>query len=141
MKTRPILVAAISALLVATGAAYAKPGKKPAKASGKRAPSPAPVYSPSAAYSLGGFYPRSPCAPGVCPDSIALGRAIRRELQRQELRRELEARAAAAARPGEPSPYTAPRYLPPPTPEAQMQPRYRGTGEIRPEYQMSGQPR
>ena len=169
MKALPILVVAFTALVVLPGAGFARPGKAATKASAKattkvstkattkaagktpvkRPPPPASMYGSTATYSLGGFYPRSPCAPGVCPDTVALSRAmrrelqrqeLRRELQRQELRRELDSRAEAAARWTEPSPYLAPRYLPPPTPESHLQPRYRGTGEIRPEYRTVGRP-
>jgi hypothetical protein len=74
-------------------------------------------------------------------DSVELRRAVRRELQLQELRRELEADSVAGALRGRGSAFGVRRDPPPPTPESEMQPRYRGSGEVRPEYRRAGQAR
>ncbi|MCU0693581.1 MAG: hypothetical protein MUF54_19500 [Polyangiaceae bacterium] len=80
------------------------------------------------------------CGAGACIDDPYLRRAIRRELDQYEFRRELEERAQRGlAQDGMP-PYGARRDLPPPTPEGQVQPAYRHSGEIRPEFAGTGQP-
>ncbi len=85
--------------------------------------------------------PWGPCGAGACVDSPHLRRAIQRELAQLEHLRELEERAQRTNRS-----YIAPQHgargdWPPPTPEAQMQPGFHGSGEIRPEFSASGQPR
>lgn len=132
-----VIVAVAAALLAAPVAALAQAGAAPLP----RAFTPAPFYGLSGPYSLGAHAFPGHCGAGFCDDSVALGRTLRRELHRQELRRELDQRAEIAARPPDPNPYLTPRYLPPPTPDAQLQPRYRGTGEIRPEYRLPPPPR
>lgn len=81
------------------------------------------------------------CSAGACVDSPYLRRAIQRELTQLEHLRELEERVQR----GFPS-YRTPLYgargdWPPPTPEAQIQPAYRGSGEIRPEFSRNGEQR
>ncbi len=82
-----------------------------------------------------------PCGARACVDSPYLRRAIQRELAQFEHLREIEARSQRGL-----STYAMPLYgprsdWPPPTPEAQVQPAFRGSGEIRPEFSGSGQPR
>ena len=90
-------------------------------------------------YPYGAYAPWGPCLPGSCVDDVQLRRAVRRELERQDLRRELELREGGGFPRGAGSPYGAPRPTPPPTPESQLQPRYRGSGDVRPEFQDAGQ--
>jgi hypothetical protein len=85
--------------------------------------------------------PWGSCSAGACIDSPYLRRAIQRELGLHEHLREIEERAQRGL-----EPYGTPRYgargdWPPPTPEAHVQPAYRGSGEIRPEFSGTGQPR
>jgi hypothetical protein len=96
-----------------------------------------PAYSPYWSYPYGVYAPWMTCAPGFCPDALELRRVIRRELQRQENLRELEETQGGFSRPGE-SIRVIPRYLPPPTPDWQVQPGYRGSGDVRPEYGNAG---
>ncbi len=96
------------------------------------------VYGP---YPYGGYSPWGPCVAGACFGDVELRRAVRREMQVQELRRELDAQASGAAAASAGSIHREPRYLPPPTPESHVQPAYRGTGDVRPEYRGSGQAR
>jgi len=70
-----------------------------------------------------------------------LRRAVRREIQSQELRRELELRAGDGSARGGERVYGVRRDPPPPTPESELQPRYRGAGEVRPEFRNAGQAR
>ncbi len=136
MKFSSSVLATVLALLAEPAGAIAQ-----APATALRLPLvAAPFLGLPGAYPLTA-YPQGPCAMGICADHAALGRSLRRELQQQELRRELDARAESAARAPNPNPYLAPRYLPPPTPDSQLQPRYRGTGEIRPEFQRNSQAR
>jgi len=137
VKAIPTSIAVFAWLLSTPAAALAQPGPVPAP----RVPMPAPYYGLSGTFPLGAYSPQGPCAPGLCAYPVALNRAIRRELHQQELRRELEQRAENASRAVIQSPYIAPRYLPPATPESHLQPGYRGTGEIRPEFRTTGRPR
>jgi len=91
-------------------------------------------------YRYGGIHPWSPCGTTACVDDPYLRRAIRRELELHEHLRELEERARRGAAPAEPL-YGARRDVPPPTPEAQVQPAYRGSGEVRPEFSRAGESR
>jgi hypothetical protein len=92
-------------------------------------------------YGYGWFGAWGACGSGPCIDDPYLRRAIRRELDQLELRRELEERAQRGmAQDGAP-PDGARRDLPPATPERQVQPAYRHSGEIRPEFSGTGQPR
>lgn len=93
-------------------------------------------YDPHWAAALGLW---GPCGARACVDSPYLRRAIQRELAHLEHRREVEARSQRGF-----SPYATPLHgprsdWPPPTPEAQVQPAFRGSGEIRPEFSGSGQ--
>jgi len=152
LRTLAILCAAIAG---SAGAAFAQPGAAIGGAAGRAssvqvhgpyAPywygAPAPYwYGAYAPYGYGAYAPWGPCAAGLCGDGTWLRSAIRRELQQQELRRELELRAGGGVPPGGGSPYGAQRPPPPPTPESQLQPAYRGSGEVRPEYRDAGRPR
>jgi hypothetical protein len=92
-------------------------------------------------YRYGWFGPWGPCSAGACVDNPYLRRAIQRELAQLEYRSELEERAQRGFQSyGRPL-YGARGDWPPPTPEAQVQPAYRGSGEIRPEFSGTGQPR
>lgn len=104
-----------------------------------------PWYGPFAPnrYGLSGYgwiVPWGPCGAGGCIDDPYLRRAIRRELEQLEYHRELEERARRGLAP-DGSPYGARRDGLAPTPEAQVQPAYRGSGEIRPEFSRVGEPR
>lgn len=84
--------------------------------------------------------PRGSCSTMACVDNPYLRRAIQRELAQFEFLRELEERAQHGFHS-----YAGPMYgargdWPPPTPEAQVQPAFRGSGEIRPEFIGTGQP-
>ena len=128
------LFACLSSLL-GSGAAHAQVGGvSPLIPPAARFGYPPAAYPLAPAPLLG---PWGACAHGNCVDSPALRAAIRRELQRQELRNDLDRQAEAAARVAEQT-YRVPRYLPPATPESQVQPGYRGSGEVRLEYRASG---
>jgi len=92
-------------------------------------------------YRYGWIGPWGPCGVGACVDSPYLRRAIQRELAQLEYLRELEERAQRGFQPYGMPLYGARGERPPPTPEAQVQPAYRGSGEIRPEFSRAGQPR
>lgn len=81
------------------------------------------------------------CNAGACIDNPYLRRAIQRELGQLEHLRELEERAQRGTQSYGTPHYGARGDWPPPTPEAHVQPAYRGSGEIRPEFSRSGQPR
>jgi hypothetical protein len=80
------------------------------------------------------------CSAGACVDNPNLRRAIRRELAQLEHLRELEERAQRGLQSYGTPLHGARGDWPPPTPEAQVQPAYRGSGEIRPEFGGTGQP-
>jgi hypothetical protein len=92
-------------------------------------------------YWYGGIGLWGPCGAGACVDNPYLRRAIRRELAQLEYLRELEERAQRGFQSSATPLYGAGGGWPPPTPEAQVQPAYRGSGEIRPEFSRAGQPR
>ncbi len=93
------------------------------------------------AYWFGWTGPWGPCGAGACVDDPYLRRAIRRELAHLEHLRDLEERAQGGLPPYAVPPYGVRGDWPPPTPEAQVQPAYRGSGEIRPEFSGVGEPR
>ncbi|MGZ9031837.1 MAG: hypothetical protein ACXW2G_10710 [Burkholderiaceae bacterium] len=76
----------------------------------------------------------------ACADNPHLRRAIQRELTQLEHLREIEERAQRVLESYGTPLYGAGRDWPPPTPEAQVQPSYRGSGEIRPEFSGTGRP-
>lgn len=105
-----------------------------------------PGYGPFVPYRSGAYWygwigPWGPCSVGACVDNPYLRRAIQRELAQLEHLRELEERAQRGLQSYGTSLYGARGDWPPPTPEAQVQPAYRGSGEIRPEFSGIGQPR
>lgn len=85
--------------------------------------------------------PWASCGAGACVDSPHVRRAIRRELEQFEHLRELEERAQGGFPSAATPLYGLRRDWVPPTPEAQVQPAYRDSGEIRPEFSRAGQPR
>ena len=106
-----------------------------------------PGNGPYAPYLHGRYWyygwasPWGPCGAGACVDNPYQRRAIQRELAQLEHLRELEERAQRGLQ-SYGTPLSGARGdLPPPTPEAQVQPAYRGSGTIRPEFSGSGQPR
>ena len=142
MKQSHIVASVFVVLLAAVGAAPSQAQVAAGAAIGLGWPaydSYAPYrYGP---YRHGWFGPWSPCGTSACVDDRYLRRAIQRELERFEYLRELEERTQGGFHL-----YATPRYgargsWPPPTPEAQVQPAYRGSGEIRPEFSGTGQPR
>ena len=121
-------LAAQGAVAVGGGAKWVRPGYGPV------APYAYGMYAPWPLYA-----PWGPCGAGFCGDSIALRRYIAREIRRQELGNAPDADVGAGfARPGE-SPFGAPRYLPPPTPASEIQPRYQGSGDVLPQFRDAGQ--
>jgi hypothetical protein len=96
-----------------------------------------PGYGP---YWPGYVGPLAPCGFSGCADNPYLRRAIQREIARMEFLNELEERAQRGAALGR-LPYVHTADWPPPTPEAHIQPAYRRSGEIRPEFTSSGTPR
>jgi len=92
-------------------------------------------------YGYGWIGPRGGCGAGACIDDPYLRRAIRRELELHEHVRDLEERSRRGYPPEGTLLYGERRDLPPPTPESDVQPDYRGSGEIRPEFSGAGQPR
>jgi hypothetical protein len=134
VNSRRMLLVCCAVLLLSPGAAFAQPGVVIVGRVGW----PWPAYGPYWSYPYGAYAPWSACRRGFCPDDLWLLGAIRREMQQEELRRDLERRAGAGFPQGGESLYGVPRYLPPPTPESQLQPAYRGSGDVRPEYRNSG---
>ncbi len=142
-KLMPVSAIALAALLAAPGQAVAQAVAQAGAAVGGVVGWPWPVYGPYGPYPYpyDAYAPWGPCAPGICVDGMDVRRAVRREMQLQELRRELELRAAGGFPGGGASPYGVPRDPPPPTPESHLQPQYRGSGDVRPEFRGAGQPR
>ena len=90
---------------------------------------------------FGIYDPWLTCTPPYgCYDAAQLRIELERDRRLQELRA-LAARSEARAHgPGD-GPWGRQRYLPSPTPDANIQPAYRGTGQVRPEYEHSSQVR
>jgi len=142
VKQSHIVAAVFAGLLAATGAT----SSQAQVATGATIGWGWPAYDPHAPYRYGPYRhgsigPWEHCGTSVCVDDRYLRRAIQRELERFEHLRELEERTQRG-----PHLYGTPLYgargdWPPPTPEAQVQPAYRGSGEIRPEFSGTGQPR
>lgn len=82
-----------------------------------------------------------PCSAGACVDNPYLRRAIQRELAQLEHLRDLEERVQRGLQSYGTPLHGARGNWPPPTPEAQVQPAYRGSGEIRPEFSGTGEQR
>jgi hypothetical protein len=135
----------VAALFVGTLAAGAAAASQAEVAAGAGVSWGGGWYGPYAPYHYGGYrygglYPWSPCGTSACVDDPYLRRAIRRELELHEHLRELEERAKRGFAPADPL-YGSRRDWPPPTPQAQVQPAYRGSGEVRPEFSRAGEPR
>jgi hypothetical protein len=79
------------------------------------------------------------CGAGLCVDSPYLRRAIQREIVQFEHLRDLEQRTQPSLHTFARPLYLAAAGWPPPTPEAHVQPAYRRSGEIRPEFSATGQ--
>jgi hypothetical protein len=79
------------------------------------------------------------CSAGLCVDSPYLRRAIQREIVQFEHLRDLEQRTQPSLHTFARPLYLAAAGWPPPTPEAHVQPAYRRSGEIRPEFSATGQ--
>lgn len=115
---------------VAVGGVWARPGYGPGVPYVSGVYAPWPLYAPW----------WGPCGPRFCGDSVALRRYIAQEIRRQELAAGADSAGAGGfARPGE-SPFGPPRYLPPPTPQSEIQPRFQGSGEVLPQFREAGQP-
>jgi len=98
------------------------------------------LYAPYGLNWYGWTRPWGPCSAGICIDNPYLRRAIQRELAQLEHLRELEERVQRGLQSYGTLPYGRGNW-PPATPEAQVQPAYRGSGEIRPEFSGSGEQR
>ena len=139
MKQSPIVVAIVAVVLAAAGAA-------PSRAQVVAGATVGWDWSGYGAYvqyryGLTWYGWMGPCGAGVCVDNPYLRRAIQRELAQLEFLRELEERTQRGVHSYGRSLYLARGYWPPPTPEAHVQPAYRDSGEIRPEFSATGQPR
>ena len=142
MKQSRVVAAVFAGVLAAVGAAE----PQAQVAAGATVGWGWPGYGPYAPYRYGLYGygwigPEGSCGMGACVDSPYVRRAIRRELERLEHLRELEERAQRGLQSYGTPLYGARGDWPPPTPEAQVQPAYRGSGEIRPEFSGTGQPR
>ncbi len=137
----------VVAMLIGAVAAAAGAAGPPAQAAAGAAVSRGwPGYGPFVPYRIGmygygWFGAWGVCGAGACIDDPYLRRALRRELDQLEFRRELEERAQRGLAHDAAPPYGPRRDLPPPTPERQVQPAYRHSGEVRPEFSGTGQPR
>jgi hypothetical protein len=140
VKQSRIVAAVFAGVLAAAGAAPSQAQAAAGVTIGWGWPGHAP-WAPSryGPYWNGWIGPWGPCGASACVDDPYLRRLIQRELAQLEYLRELEERAQRSFQS-----YGTPRYgargdWPPPTPEAQVQPAYRGSGEIRPEFSGTGQ--
>jgi hypothetical protein len=88
----------------------------------------------------GGIYARGALCPSIytCSDSVQLRLEIERERRMQWLR-EFASSAPPRYDPAE-GPWGRQRYVPPPTPEATVQPAYRDKSVLRPEYRAPAAP-
>lgn len=88
----------------------------------------------------GMYDPWISCTPPYgCRDPVQLRLELERSLRMQELRER-----ATQSEPRYPGPADGPwglqHYIPPATPESNIQPAYRGASKLRPEYEHSGRP-
>jgi hypothetical protein len=128
VKPSRIVSAVLAGVLATAGAAAAQDQATAGATYGPLAPGRFAVFG------SGWFGGWGPCDLGGCGDSPYLRRAIQRELAQLEHLRDLEERAHRALLSHSLPPYGARGGGPPPTPEEQVQPAYRGSGEIRPEF-------
>jgi hypothetical protein len=142
VKQSRILAAMFAGLLAATGAVPSQAQVAAGATIGWGWPGDGPYlayrYGP---YRYGWIGPWGPWSAGAWVDNPYLRRAIQRELAQLEYRSELEERAQRGFQSYGRTLYGARGDWPPPTPEAQVQPAYRGSGEIRPEFSGTGLPR
>lgn len=87
-----------------------------------------------------GLYGPWGCLSASCLEDARVRRAIQREVARLQWLAERDEHAQAALLSGSRSPHPDRSHMLPVTPEAHVQPAYRGTGEIRPEFRDSGLP-
>ena len=142
MKQSRIVAAVFAGVLAASGAASSQAQVAAGATIGWGWPGDGP-YVPyrHGPHWYGWAGPWGPCGGSACVDNPYLRRAIQRELAQFEYLRELEERAQRGFQSYGTPPHGARGDWPPPTPEAQVQPAYRGSGEIRPEFSGTGQPR
>ena len=89
----------------------------------------------------GMYYPWFSCTPPYgCRDPVQLRLELERHQRMQELRERATQPEPRIYGPGD-GIWGLQRYIPPPTPEGNIQPAYRGASQLRPEYEHSGQPR
>ena len=97
-------------------------------------------YAYGVPFGYGLYDPWFSCLPPYfCRDPWQLRVELERERRMQELR-ELATPSAPRAYGLGDGPWGWQRYIPPPTPEANIQPAYRGVSQLRPEYEQSAQP-
>ena len=88
-------------------------------------------------FAFGIYDPWFVCIPPYgCQDSLQLRLELERDRRLQELR-ERAARSEPRLQGPAEGPWGGQRYLPPATPEANIQPAYRGASQLRPEYEQS----
>jgi len=140
VKQSRIVAAVFAGLLVAAGAAPSQAQVAAGATFRWGWPGYGP-WMPSRAWPswYGWVDPWGPCGASSCVDNPYLRRAIQRELAQLEHFRELDERAQRDLQAYGTPLHGARSDWPPPTPEAQVQPAYRGSGEIRPEFSGSGQ--
>jgi hypothetical protein len=88
----------------------------------------------------GMYHPWFSCTPPYrCRDPVQLRLELERDRRMQELRERATQPEPRIYGPGD-GPWGLQRYIPPATPEANIQPAYRGASQLRPEYERSTQP-
>ena len=91
-------------------------------------------------FALGIYNPWFGCIPPYgCQDPFQLRLELERERRMQELR-ERAARSEPGLQGSAEGPWGGQRYVPPATPESNIQPAYRGASQLRPEYEQSTTP-
>jgi hypothetical protein len=89
----------------------------------------------------GGIYdPWVSCtSPYRCRDPVQMRLELERDLRMQELRERATQTEQRIYGSGD-GPWGPQRYIPPATPEANIMPAYRGTSQLRPEYERTAKP-
>ena len=88
----------------------------------------------------GMYYPWFSCTWAYrCRDSVQLRLELERHSRMQELRERATQPEPRIYGPGD-GIWGLQRYIPPATPEANIQPAYRAASQLRPEYEQSGEP-
>jgi hypothetical protein len=86
------------------------------------------------------YHPWFSCTPPYrCRDPVQLRLELERDRRMQELRERATQPEPRIYGPVD-GPWGLQRYIPPATPEANIQPAYRGASQLRPEYERSTQP-